>query len=247
MAHVASMLDGESQGFTEPARMQQLHERVQVVFGIGGWFFRLRVNQVMQDSALSAMDSDGDYDTGSFMKAAGMKRPHSSLQSQTSSSSSSSTSSSGTPSRPPSLKGSPRRSRNKGKSKGKKGRKTTAKTPAKKKTSPKKSKAQAQIDAVNSVVVGSLEPFQWAARICNSAKESGAKCSFQKIDLVTEFTGTTCAEAAVESLVNNMDSCKPELNVCYMADIKASCRRVEMSTRPELTHLLSSLESMVLY
>ena len=54
--------------------------------------------------------------------------------------------------------------------------------------------------------------------------------------LYTEFSGSTCAESAVESLVSYMDdSEKPALYFHSTADIKPSCRSVAARTRVVLS------------
>ncbi len=77
------------------------------------------------------------------------------------------------------------------------------------------------------------EVFSWAQRMCSKArKASGTPCPYRRVNVYTEFTGSTCAESAVESIVNNLP-CKqrPEVRFLSMADIKQSCRTVAMASR----------------
>ena len=87
--------------------------------------------------------------------------------------------------------------------------------------------------AVDPVCVKSVEPLKWADRICSQAYKNGAQCAYSRIDVFTEFSGTTCPESAAESIVNHMVD-KPDLHFAYNADIKPSCRRVAMATRAGL-------------
>ena len=76
------------------------------------------------------------------------------------------------------------------------------------------------------------EIFSWADRYCTIAKNVGLECSYKRINVFTEFTGSCCAESAVESIVNHMDTnSRPEVRFISMADIKKTCRDVAMATR----------------
>ena len=80
------------------------------------------------------------------------------------------------------------------------------------------------------------EIFLWAKRICHELNKMGFQESpFRRVNVYTEFTGSTCAESAVESVVNNMlGNHKIELRFKSMADIKTTCRKVCMATRRNL-------------
>ena len=80
------------------------------------------------------------------------------------------------------------------------------------------------------------EIFLWAKRICHEVNNMGFQESpFRKVNVYTEFTGSSCAESAVESVVNNMlGKHKIELRFKSMADIKTTCRTVCMATRRSL-------------
>ena len=76
------------------------------------------------------------------------------------------------------------------------------------------------------------EIFSWGKRMCKRAEDAGCSCSYKQINVFTEFTGSTCAESAVESIVNFMDKkSRPDVKFMSMADIKHSCREVAMATR----------------
>ena len=76
------------------------------------------------------------------------------------------------------------------------------------------------------------EIFSWGKRMCKHAEDAGCSCSYKQIYVFTEFTGSTCAESAVESIVNFMDKkSRPAVTFMSMADIKHSCRQVAMATR----------------
>ena len=87
---------------------------------------------------------------------------------------------------------------------------------------------------VDSTKLLSTEALKWAERLCKFAYESNGKRAYDRVDVFTEFSGSTCAESAVESVINHMNP-KPELNFCYAADIKPGCRKVATSTRPVLS------------
>ena len=57
------------------------------------------------------------------------------------------------------------------------------------------------------------------------AYQNDGECAYDHVDVFTEFSGSTCAESAVESVINHMNP-KPTLNFCYSADIKSGCRKV---------------------
>ena len=74
--------------------------------------------------------------------------------------------------------------------------------------------------------------FSWGRRMCKRAEDAGCSCSYKRINVFTEFTGSTCAESAVESIINSMDKkSRPDVKFMSMADIKYSCREVAMATR----------------
>ena len=76
------------------------------------------------------------------------------------------------------------------------------------------------------------EFFSWGKRMCKRAEDAGCSCSYKQINVFTEFTGSTCAESAVESIVNFLDKkSRPDVKFMSMADIKHSCREVAMATR----------------
>ena len=77
-----------------------------------------------------------------------------------------------------------------------------------------------------------LEVFRWAQRFWKKAMSKGCQCSYKKVNVYTEFTGSKCAESAVEAVVSAMKpSEKPEVYFGSAADIKPACRKVAMSTR----------------
>lgn len=77
-----------------------------------------------------------------------------------------------------------------------------------------------------------LEVFRWAQRFWKKAMSKGCQCTYKKVNVYTEFTGSTCAESAVEAVVSAMKpSEKPEVYFGSAADIKPACRKVAMSTR----------------
>lgn len=86
---------------------------------------------------------------------------------------------------------------------------------------------------IDSTKLCSTAALGWAQRVCSFAYENGGKCAYDHVDVFTEFSGSTCAESAVESVINHMDP-KPTVNFCYSADIKSGCRKVAMSTRYDL-------------
>ena len=82
--------------------------------------------------------------------------------------------------------------------------------------------------------------FSWAGHFCQQAKANGFVTPYKKICMYTEFTGSGCAETALESLINCMDEDhQPEVVFKTMADIKPACRRVCMNTRRVLTYVES--------
>lgn len=131
----------------------------------------------------------------------------------------------------------------KGRGKGKSSR--PAKRPATKTTSDrnrnsaKKTKEQETQDRLDSFQVSSLEALKWAEKLCLCCANHGGVCPYDSVDIFTEFSGSTCAESAVESVVNHMTGKPPSLNFCYNADVKSACRQVAMSTR----HVLGGCSS----
>ena len=77
-----------------------------------------------------------------------------------------------------------------------------------------------------------LEVFRWAQRFWKQSMSKGCQCTYKKVNVYTEFTGSTCAESAIEAAVSAMKTSeKPELHFGSVADIKPACRKVAMSTR----------------
>lgn len=117
------------------------------------------------------------------------------------------------------------------------------KRPSTKKTSDRnsaeKTNHQETKDRLDSFQVSSLEPLKWAEKICLCSANHGGVCPYDSVDIFTEFSGSTCAESAVESVVNHMTGKPPSLNFCYNADVKSACRQVAMSTR----HVLGGCSS----
>ena len=80
-----------------------------------------------------------------------------------------------------------------------------------------------------------MDVFKWAHRICTALVNSGYdKCGFKVLNVYTEFSGSTCAESSVQSIVNNIMGQSFELHFKSTADIKSTCRTVCMSTRGSL-------------
>ena len=96
-----------------------------------------------------------------------------------------------------------------------------------------KDEVQSRFDSIK---LCSTAALGWAQRICSFAYQNGGGCAYDHVDVFTEFSGSTCAESAVESVINHMDP-KPTLNFCYSADIKPGCRKVAMLTRHDLGFL----------
>ena len=84
-----------------------------------------------------------------------------------------------------------------------------------------------------------LDVFHWAQRICERLKSKGICGSpFHTANIYTEFSGSTCAESAVETVVRNMVGDKVKINFKSMADIKSNCRKVCAATRKILSFLV---------
>lgn len=94
-------------------------------------------------------------------------------------------------------------------------------------------RAQKEEKTLPEIKLSSVAALGWAKRICDFSYQKGGKCHYDHIDVITEFTGSSCVEAAVESIVSHMDP-KPALNFCYSADVKPGCRKVAMTTRLDL-------------
>ena len=116
-------------------------------------------------------------------------------------------------------------------------KKTSDRNSAKEKRS--KTNHQETQNRLDGFKVSSLEPLKWAEKFCLSAANHGGVCPYDSVDIFTEFSGSTCAESAVEAVVNHMSGKPPSLNFCYNADVKSSCRQVAMSTR----HVLGGCSS----
>jgi hypothetical protein len=86
-----------------------------------------------------------------------------------------------------------------------------------------------------------LGVFQWAKRICDAIKTAGfVESPFRVVNVYTEFSGSTCAESAVESVVRNLlGNQRVQLNFKSMGDIKPTCRKVCMATRKVLRFIVS--------
>ena len=97
-----------------------------------------------------------------------------------------------------------------------------------------KRKGHADLKPVN-LEMKNLDIFKWAHRICSALVNSGYdKCPFKVLNVYTEFSGSSCAESSVESIVNNIMGQCFELHFKSTADIKTTCRKVCMSTRGNL-------------
>lgn len=115
-------------------------------------------------------------------------------------------------------------------------------TPFEPKRKARKTQKQAQDEQrktqLDQLQVHRPEAFRWAKRmfgVCGA----GRKCKFDRIDMFSEFSGTTCAESAMESVVNHISTDeRPEFFFTYTADIKPACRQTAMATRHQLSHLL---------
>ena len=106
--------------------------------------------------------------------------------------------------------------------------------PAKKIRSKTALAKQEAHDRLDGFKLSSLEPLKWAEKLCLFAASHGGVCPYDSVDVFTEFSGTTCAESAVESVISHTGEKKPTLNFCYAADVKTACRQVAMSTRHAL-------------
>ena len=105
-----------------------------------------------------------------------------------------------------------------------------------------KTKLNADIDSTQ---LCSTAALGWAKRVCSFAYQNDGECAYDHVDVFTEFSGSTCAESAVESVINHMNP-KPTLNFCYSADIKSGCRKVAMSTRYDLGCLKHTNKNIVI-
>ena len=83
----------------------------------------------------------------------------------------------------------------------------------------------------SSTISGSTDAFSWAKRFAHRAQSAGLLMSHTGwVHVCTEFSGSGCAEAALQSVVNSVNK---GCDICfkYAADIDPSCRRVLMDTR----------------
>ena len=95
-----------------------------------------------------------------------------------------------------------------------------------------KKQAEAGPDVNNAALAtDKLASWKWASRIVDRLCSRGGSCAYKRLNVFTEFSGSACAESAVESVANHLASGKPEICFRSTADIKAQCRAVCMSTR----------------
>ena len=71
-------------------------------------------------------------------------------------------------------------------------------------------------------------------RLLHALQGNGGECHYKKLAVFTEFSGSACAESAIESVVSSLGSNGPEVHFASMADIKPQCRTVCMATRRRL-------------
>jgi hypothetical protein len=113
---------------------------------------------------------------------------------------------------------------------------TTAKAKARSARPNKRpaAKQRDEQDRVNSedVPCEKVQHWAWASRLCNLAAKEGARCMFKEVSMFSEFTGSGCAESAMESVVESLPiDDRPIVSFCSMADVKKTCRSVLMATR----------------
>lgn len=90
----------------------------------------------------------------------------------------------------------------------------------------------AEQSTIDEPTFGGITVHAWAQRICSNALSAGYHCSYKTVNVFTEFSGSTCPESAIESVVSFMPKDeKPQLNFRTMADLKPGCRSVAMKTR----------------
>ena len=84
-------------------------------------------------------------------------------------------------------------------------------------------------DPVQLKISGSTKPWQWAQVFQSCLQEAGHTMpAHQKVQVFTEFTGSTCAEAAAESIGSHMGV---TFDFVSAGDINPQCRKVIQSTR----------------
>ena len=105
--------------------------------------------------------------------------------------------------------------------------------PVKEKRNTTAEKLETEQKALEELSIGSTEPFKWAEKIAGLARELGLSCPYTSVEVFSEFSGSTCAEKAAESVVNNLAT-DIKIDFKYTADIKPICREVAMQTRGEL-------------
>jgi hypothetical protein len=136
----------------------------------------------------------------------------------------------------------PSKRQRKGKGKGKGRANRSEKT---KQTNAKENDEDKTQRDIDSTQLCSTAALGWAKRVCSFAYQNDGECAYDHVDVFTEFSGSTCAESAVESVINHMNP-KPTLNFCYSADIKSGCRKVAMSTRYDLGCLKHTNKNIVI-
>ena len=101
---------------------------------------------------------------------------------------------------------------------------------------PKTSKRRGDIefpDPTELKINGSTSPWQWASMFDSCLKKAGHTVpQHTKVQVFTEFTGSTCAEAAAESIGSHMGI---SFDFVSAGDINRQCRTVIQSTRQMLT------------
>ena len=114
-----------------------------------------------------------------------------------------------------------------------------AKTAPKCKGKPKRNE-QGEVDSVD-VPLEKVTHWEWASRFKKRVAEKGIGVTYnlKEVNVFTEFTGSTCAESAIESVVNNLpDEQKRRVVFSSVGDIKKNCRDVAMHTRRFLSIML---------
>lgn len=101
------------------------------------------------------------------------------------------------------------------------------------KTQDKEKDLDSGADPAKGFTFKRTDVFTWAKRICEMIHSKGHTASpFTVVNVYTEFSGSSCAESAVESVVNNiLGEKRVQLHFKSMADIKTTCRKVCMATR----------------
>ena len=110
-------------------------------------------------------------------------------------------------------------------------RKATASPKAKANTSGTRTGDIDFPDFVDMTVHGSTKPWEWAKDFKARLQEAGLEttCKHKRLQVFTEFTGSTCPEAAAESLASEFNF---SVDFVSTADINAQCRKVIQHTRP---------------